>query len=425
MKKAPIPMNEMDRLQALVDYKILDTPPEQGYDEITSLASYICQTPIALVSLVDGSRQWFKSHHGVEATETPRDISFCGHAIHGKDIFEISDSTKDARFADNPLVTGGPNVIFYAGAPLISPSGHAVGTLCVIDTHARELSVEQRNGLASLAKVVIEKMESQKQQRSLEKLFSELQSSTQKLLNYEHRLTEQGKLAVLGEMAGGLAHEINNPMAIVKSAAELLKAKVASGKADKESLEKGFTRIIGGSERVAEIVKGMRAFAKTAENDPVEITTAQTIVTMALNLIRAKIVNANIELRIGEIPKNSFECRPAQAAQALFNLILNAVQAVAPLEEKWIDLSVTATSSNMIFIVKDSGLGIAAEVAEKIFRPFFTTRAPGSGQGLGLSSAKGIVENLQGKLEYKLADGRTSFTMLLPLRQSKDLPKAG
>lgn len=148
---ASLPANERDRLAALCALNILDTPPEPEFDHLTALASEICGCPIALVSLLDVSRQWFKSHHGLDASETPRDMAFCGHAILQNDIFEVSDTLLDGRFADNPLVTDAPYIRFYAGAVLKGCDGHAFGTLCVIDTKPRLLSKKQRSMLSKLA----------------------------------------------------------------------------------------------------------------------------------------------------------------------------------------------------------------------------------------------------------------------------------
>lgn len=137
MKTPNYPHNETERLEFLKSLNILDSLPEQSFDTITSLASDICKTPIATISLVDDSRQWFKSKVGLNASETPRDISFCGHAILGQKIFEVPNALDDDRFCDNPLVTGEPNIRFYAGIPLISSNQYALGTLCVIDNKPR------------------------------------------------------------------------------------------------------------------------------------------------------------------------------------------------------------------------------------------------------------------------------------------------
>ena len=154
MTPPPLPPDEAERLESLRATGLLDTPPEERYDRITRLAQSAFGTPIALISLVDADRQWFKSKRGLDAAQTPRAESFCGHAILGGEPFIVSDATKDERFADNPLVTGAPDIRFYAGAPIASPDGRRIGTLCVIDRKPRELTDEQRRLLVDLARTV-------------------------------------------------------------------------------------------------------------------------------------------------------------------------------------------------------------------------------------------------------------------------------
>jgi len=171
--KAPLPHDEAARLEALQRYAILDTLPEQEFDDLTRLAALICGTPIALVSLVDAERQWFKSKVGIEATQSSRDIAFCAHAILQPGVMVVPDTLVDERFCTNPLVLSEPKVRFYAGAPLITKEGHALGTLCVVDLVPRELSIQQREALRSLSRMVVAQLELRRGMSELSQAISQ------------------------------------------------------------------------------------------------------------------------------------------------------------------------------------------------------------------------------------------------------------
>jgi len=162
-------VNESDRLAALQSYQVLDSAPEPVFDDVVQLAAFICGTPVALVSLIDGERQWFKASVGFDATQIPREQAFCQHAMRTTDdVYEVADATLDPLFADNPLVTGAPHVRFYAGAPLLTPEGQPLGTLCALDTVPRRLSADQRMALRILSRQVMSHFELRRTRLQLE-----------------------------------------------------------------------------------------------------------------------------------------------------------------------------------------------------------------------------------------------------------------
>ena len=175
MNTVPVPSNEARRLKVLWQYEVLDTVPEEIFDDLTELARVICEAPMALISLVDETRQWFKSRVGVNTTETSRDISFCAHAILQPDLFIVRDATTDKRFKDNPLVVTDPKIRFYAGAPLITPDGHALGTLCILDKEARDLTEAQKKALRVLARLVVTQLELRRHSKELAKARDDTQ----------------------------------------------------------------------------------------------------------------------------------------------------------------------------------------------------------------------------------------------------------
>lgn len=181
---APLHENERERLQALKSYDILDSLPEADYDDIAKLASEICQTNVSLISFIDDKRQWFKSIHGLEIKETPRDFAFCTHGIlNPNEILIVPDSRLDARFADNPLVTNDPHVIFYAGVPLVNHDGYPLGSLCVIDSSPKELKTNQLTALKVLAKQVVTLVELRKANKMFKTMQGLLQERNRELEN--------------------------------------------------------------------------------------------------------------------------------------------------------------------------------------------------------------------------------------------------
>jgi GAF domain-containing protein len=159
MNAPTLQKDDAGRVAALEKYAILDTDPEQTFDDLTLLASFICKTPIALISLVDEKRQWFKSRVGITDSETSRDIAFCSRAIQQSDLFIVPDALEDDRFRNNPLVMSEPHIRFYAGAPLINEDGYALGTLCVVDRLPRKLEPEQKDALKALSRLVLAQLE--------------------------------------------------------------------------------------------------------------------------------------------------------------------------------------------------------------------------------------------------------------------------
>ncbi len=194
---APSPMLESARVTALDRYAILDTEPEQAFDDLVALAANVCRTPIAMLSLVDDHRQWFKSKVGVEIRETPRETSFCAHAIEQRELFIVADTSNDERFRENPLVVNDPHIRFYAGAPLINEDGFALGTLCVIDRQPRELDDTQQEALKSLSRLALVQMELR---RNLELLKEALNDRTREehARELELKRLEEKLVRVLG-----------------------------------------------------------------------------------------------------------------------------------------------------------------------------------------------------------------------------------
>jgi len=191
------PSIEAARIAALNRYAILDTEPEQSFDDLVILAAYVCKTPMAMLSLVDEHRQWFKSKVGVQVRETPREVSICSHAIQQEDLFVVPDTSEDPRFRENVLVVGEPRIRFYAGAPLINEDGFALGTLCVVDREPRELDEDQRSALMSLSRLALAQMELRQNLRLLKDALND-RTKEEHARELEVKRLEEKLVRVLG-----------------------------------------------------------------------------------------------------------------------------------------------------------------------------------------------------------------------------------
>lgn len=214
----PIPKDEPKRIATLKKYHILDTPPEDNFDHLTRLAAHICGTPIALVTLVDSDRQWFKSKVGLTFSETSRDVAFCAHAIMHRELFVVADATKDKRFAGNPLVKSDPKIRFYAGMPLVTPNNQALGTLCVLDYVPRVLTKDQTKALKSLSNHVMQQMETRRKLHDLKE--SSLDNKRQVGRLEKERIELETRLKQKDDFLQRLGHEIRTSTNVLINLAE-------------------------------------------------------------------------------------------------------------------------------------------------------------------------------------------------------------
>ena len=526
---AQLPVNEAARLDALRRYEILDTAPEQAFDDLTRLAADICGTPIAVISLSDRDRQWFKSKVGLKVTEVPRDIAICAHAILQSDLFIVRDTLADDRFSTNPLATSDPWFRFYASAPLVTPEGYVLGTLCVIDHVPRDLSPEQQEALRVLSRQVVSQLELRRNvarlsrtiterervqetlreseerfrsvvesavdaivladqrgriiswnwaarqlfgyslketegqpltilmparyreahHRGIERLRSagdsrligrtielhglkkdgtefplELSLATWKTKDAvfysgiirditerkqaQERLVQTEKLASLGTLVAGMAHEINNPAQGILAMAEII-----MGEDDQTKIREYAQDIVSYSKHIATVVLDFACYTRpNAQDEVVEIDLRERL-SEAVKMVRRCPHFGQVEVvtHFQKVPR--FRARRVEVDQVFVNLISNAVQAMQG--KGRLRLATRVQGADVVAEISDTGCGIPKAVLHKIFDPFFTTKEPGKGTGLGLSIAYQIVTKYEGTIGVQSEEGKgTTFTIQFP-----------
>ncbi|PKV64639.1 GAF sensor signal transduction histidine kinase [Polaribacter sp. Hel1_33_96] len=382
MKPANIPPNEAKRLKNLKSYHILDTLPEEEYDAITKIASVICNTPIALISIIDESRQWFKSKHGLNATETPREFSFCAHSILQPDeLFIINDARKDKRFFDSSLITSDLNVVFYAGAPLNSSEGYSLGTLCVIDNEPKKLNNTQKESLSLLAKQVVTLLELRKKNREL------AESNKQNL-----KLNEQ-----LNDFAYRLTHDLKSPINGVNFLLDVLKEdhfELFKNTKAEEYVSLISNRILYMDNLVTKILKDSKVASENIIYEKFNVKDLVDSIRINIDFENKLLINSeplDIEVYSSKIG----------LLQIFQNLISNS-RKFSDEENVIISIRCKEDLDSYHFVYEDNGPGIQEQYWNKVFKMFETLDNTGNNNtGIGLTTVKSIIKRLGGKIELK------------------------
>lgn len=391
--------NEMARLKALRRYHILDTICEAAFDDLTRLAAQICGTPIALITLVDEYRQWFKSKLGIDAESTSRDVAFCAHAIlQPNEILIVPDTLLDHRFATNPTVTSEPHIRFYAGAPLVTPEGYALGTICVVDYVPRKLSIEQLEALRTLSRQVIAQLELK---RNLDKL---------------EKITTVERLQ-MDDLVSTFSHGMRTPLLATRSALHALLGG-AFGKINDSCIEV-LKECSLANENILSLVEGLldvsRHQNKFAKSLNYEILNWENIFIQAIKRNNSTwkqkcTITYKISPSLPIVFGDELEIQ-----RVVDNLLDNAVR-VSALDREVI-LEVEHSELHTVKIsVRDRGFGISPEQREKLFHRFVQGRRGSNGTGFGLYLCRQIVEAHGGNIgvETNVGEGST-FWFTLPL----------
>ena len=385
MAGAPTPPDEAERLEELRRFGVLDTPPERRFDRLTRLVAGLLDVPISLVSLVDSDRQWFKSKVGLAADETPRELAFCAHAILGDKVLIVPDAADDARFRDNPLVTGDPNIRFYAGAPLVTGAGKRVGTLCAIDRKPRELTAQQRSLLQELAAVVVDELELSASLHALAERTRQLTRRNDELRTFSH----------------ALSHDFRGPIRRIRSFCELVDEDGLANSAEH------FEHIARSAETADALLSALRSYFEVGRERTVRACSSQEILEQSLATLEDAIVESGARVDAKSLPVVQFA--PGLLLSVFTNLIDNAIKYRSD-DAPIIRVSCRRDGGSYEFEVADNGRGIRAEHLDRALAPFcrLTSDPAIPGSGLGLSICQKILEKSGGALRVESDFGRGS-----------------
>lgn len=415
--RAELPENEIERIETLRRYNILDTPAETSYDDLVHLASEICGMPIAAISLVDEDRQWFKSILGLEVSQTSRDVAFCAHAILDKhNPLIVEDATQDARFADNALVTDDPGIRFYAGTPLVMSNGHPIGTLCVIDKVPRTITAKQRKALEILAREVVAQLELRNNVYTLERNVVRLARTEAQL-----RRTQREELDLKDEFVSHVSHELRSPLTPIYQFATILRDEIGGPLNDQQ---KEFVEIvIRNAEQLGTMI-----------GDLLEVTRAQTgklvvdkrririenIVDDLTHSLKLMAQNAGLTLTSqisGSLPDVIGDA--SRVRQILANLIENAIKFTDDGGAVEVHVGLRPEEPGTVCVtVSDTGSGLSSAQCDRIFEQLYQVLEDGgntrNGLGLGLYISRELVQRQDGRIWVESEEGqgcRFSFTL--------------
>ncbi len=392
-----IPSNDSERVAALESYGILDTPGETTFDLVTSMVSQMLQVPHSCVSLVDTDRVWFKSAVGVEASEVTREAGFCSTlVVSDEDVRHIEDASQHPEAKKNSLVCGQPGIRFYAGAPLCTPEGHRIGTLCAFGPEPRGFSETERASLLNLATLVMHEIELRSTRRQLERT--------------EAALRQSQRLESIGLVASGVAHDFNNLLSGILGNAELLRRRLV-GNSDGQEL---VAEIETTGRRAADLVGQVLAYAGREDDAPPTPVDVNALVCETHRMVGPSLPSG-VVIRLD--PEAGLPTVLGQATglrQLVMNLLTNASEACGEAGgEVRLTTAWDAAAGTVVLTVADDGRGMVDEVKTRIYEPFFSSKA--SGRGLGLAICRRIVEQHDGTIAVDSEVGRgTTFRVTFP-----------